>query len=85
MHHRVPIVTWSSSALPETLGRGGLCLPEKAPTLVAAAVARVLDDARLRARLVTAGTARLGEFALDRTRRRFAEVIQPWYEEHAAA
>jgi len=82
MHHGVPVVTWASSALPETLGTGGVCLPDKRPTTVASAVARVLHDADVRARLVAAGRARLGEFALERTRARFAEVIEPW---HAAA
>ncbi len=83
MHHGVPIVTWRSTAIPETLGAGGVCLPEKAPTVVASAVARVLEDPAMRAALVAAGQARLDDFGLQRTRARFAEVIGPWYAEVA--
>lgn len=79
MHHRLPIVTWASSAIPETLGDGGICLPEKSPAVVASAVARVLDDDAVRAQVVDGGTARLADFALGRTRARFAAVIEPWH------
>lgn len=75
MHYGVPIVAFASSAVPETLGDAGLLLPSKEPTLVAAAVHRVLTDADLRSRLVTAGRVRVKEFDLARTRVRFAEAI----------
>lgn len=84
MHHGLPVVTWRSSALPETLGTAGVCLPAKDPLLVATAVARVLDDDALRRRLVAAGHVRLGDFALERTRARFAAAIEPWYAEVTA-
>ncbi|HEX6381102.1 MAG TPA: glycosyltransferase, partial [Acidimicrobiia bacterium] len=42
MHHRLPVVAYASTAVPETLGGGGLLLGTKAPTTVAAAVHRVL-------------------------------------------
>ncbi|CAN5847165.1 glycosyltransferase family 4 protein [soil metagenome] len=76
MHHRVPIVAYGAAAVPETLGDGGLCLAVKAPTMVAAAVARVVDDQELRAHLVAAGTARLATFALSSTRRRMAAALE---------
>jgi glycosyltransferase involved in cell wall biosynthesis len=65
MHHRVPIVAYGTTAVPETLGAGGVCLPGKSPATVAAAVHRVLGDHELRRVLTDAGTARLAE--LDRT------------------
>ena len=74
-HHGLPIVAYGSTAVPETLGRAGLCLPSKAPTTVAAAVHRVLTDDRLRTALVDAGHERLLEFALPRTRARMAEAL----------
>ena len=40
-----------SSAVPETLGAAGLCLPDKAPAAVAEAVSVVLTDPALRAQL----------------------------------
>ncbi len=42
MHHRLPIVAFAATAVPETLASGGLCLPDKEPAAVAArGVARV--------------------------------------------
>jgi glycosyltransferase involved in cell wall biosynthesis len=75
MHHRLPIVAYGSSAIPETLGDAGLCLPSKEPTRVAAAVHRVLEDPALQGSLTRAGEARLADFDLDRNRRRMAEVV----------
>lgn len=76
MHHGLPIVAYGSTAVPETLGSGGLCLADKAPTTVAAAVARVLGDDALRQALVAAGHARLADFELTKTRARMADVIR---------
>jgi glycosyltransferase involved in cell wall biosynthesis len=75
MHHRLPIVAYGSSAIPETLGGAGLCLPSKEPTRVAAAVHRVLGDPALQDSLTRAGEVRLADFDLDLNRRRMAEVI----------
>lgn len=76
MHHRVPIVAYRAAAVPETLGQGGLCLPTKSPTTVAAAVARVLGDAALRARMVAAGTLRLADFDLATTRKQMTAAVE---------
>jgi glycosyltransferase involved in cell wall biosynthesis len=75
MHHRLPIVAYGSSAIPETLGGAGLCLRTKESTRVAAAVHRVVTDPTLRAALVTAGTDRLAAFDLETNRRRMADVL----------
>ena len=77
MHHGVPIVAYGTAAVGETLGDGGIVLPTKAPSVVAAAVARVHDDAELHAGLVAAGHRRLAEFSLDRTRRQFWAALEP--------
>jgi len=76
MHHRVPVVAYGSSAVPETLGSGGLCLPSKEPTRVAAAVHRIVTDAALRAALVEQGSARLRDFDLEENKRRFGEAVR---------
>jgi glycosyltransferase involved in cell wall biosynthesis len=77
MHFRVPIVALGVTAVPETLADAGVCLPDKSPALVAEAVGRVLTDDGLRAQLVDAGTRRLRDFALERSRARFLEAIAP--------
>ena len=75
MHHRLPVVAYASSAVPETLGDAGLLLEGKAATTVAAAVHRVLVDGDLRAGLVAAGGRRLADFSLARTGERMAEAL----------
>lgn len=77
MHHRLPIVAYGSSAVPETLAGAGVCLPSKEPTRVAAAVDRVLSDPALQGALTRAGTARLADFDLARNRQRLADVLTP--------
>ncbi|MDZ4827976.1 MAG: glycosyltransferase family 4 protein [Actinomycetota bacterium] len=76
MHHRVPIVAYAAAAVPETLGTGGLCLPVKDPLTVAAAAARVIGDAGLRAALTAAGTARLADFDLASSRERLVAAVR---------
>ena len=73
--HRLPIVAYGSSAIPETLAGAGVCLASKEPTLVAAAVHRVLEDEGLQGALARAGEARLRDFDLEDGKRRLAEVV----------
>ena len=75
MHHRLPIVAYASSAVPETLADAGIVLASKAPTTVAAAVHRVVADAGLRAALVAAGIRRLADFDLKVTTARMADAL----------
>ena len=77
MHHGLPIVAYASTAVPETLGRGGLCLPSKSPATLAAAVERVVRDGDLGAELVAAGRRRLADFDLAVTRQRMADALAP--------
>ncbi len=80
MHHRVPIVAYGAAAVPETLADAGLLLADKDAGTVAAAIHRVVTDQALRDVLTAAGTARLADFTLDRTRRRFADAVTPLLE-----
>jgi glycosyltransferase involved in cell wall biosynthesis len=75
MYHRLPIVAYGAAAVPETVGDAGVVLPGKAPSLVAAAVSRVLSDSTLRGRLVEAAGRRAGSFDLARAREAFAAAI----------
>ena len=75
MHHSLPIVALAAAAVPETLGDAGVLLPAKSPAVVAAAVDRVLSDQGVWWPLVNAGRTRLQDFALDRTRQRWLDVL----------
>jgi L-malate glycosyltransferase len=74
-HHRLPIVAFDATAVPETLGDGGLLLHAKDPMRVATAVHRVLTDSGLRDGLVERGTRRLAAYSLDAARLRFLEAM----------
>ena len=75
MYFGVPIVSFASSAIPETLGKAGLLLHEKRPELVAAAVDRVLTDGELRDALVQAGKERLKDFSYESVKERFLDCL----------
>ncbi len=75
MRHRLPVIAYASCAVPETLGSGGLLLPDKSPSTVAAAVHRVVGDPALRDELVRAGSDRLAHFDLNASKRRFVNAL----------
>ena len=76
MGFSLPVLARARPAIPETLGPGGLLLPEDGdPLLVAEAVAEVLENDRLRADLVSRGQARLGDFDPDAARARLLDNL----------
>lgn len=82
MHFGVPVVAYAAAAVPETVGNGGLLLDTKDPVAVAVAVKRVLEG-DLRSRLVAAGTARVAELSLTRSRERYATAVRAALESAA--
>ncbi len=76
MHFGIPIVAFSATAVPETVGDAGVLLPSKEPMVVAAAVDRVMNDAALRADLVAAGHRRAEDFSLVRTSRHLLGLLE---------
>jgi glycosyltransferase involved in cell wall biosynthesis len=77
MHHRVPVVAFDSSAVPETLAGAGLVLADKSPVVVAEAVDRVVSDPVVASRLVDRGVERLADFDLDTTAEVYRETLTP--------
>jgi L-malate glycosyltransferase len=76
MYHRLPIVAYANTAVPETVQGAGLILPNKEPARVAAAIDRVVRDPQLRSHLAQAATERVGTFALPRVRDGFASALE---------
>jgi glycosyltransferase involved in cell wall biosynthesis len=76
MFHRLPIVAYTTSAVPETLQGAGVLLPDKEPARVAAAIDRVVHDATLRSVLDQAASARVTAFALPRVKEHFATALE---------
>jgi glycosyltransferase involved in cell wall biosynthesis len=75
MHFGVPVVAAATSAIPETAGDAALLVDDKDPVVMASAVHRVLTDTPLRDRLIAAGRARAGHYALDRTAALLLDVL----------
>ena len=59
MYHRLPIVAYTNTAVPETVQGAGLVLPNKEPVRVAAAIDRVVGDPELRSVLAAAAAERV--------------------------
>lgn len=79
MYHRVPIVAYTNTAVPETVATAGLVLPDKQPARVAAAIHRVVTDQNLRATLARAASERVASFALPRVQEGFASALETAY------
>jgi glycosyltransferase involved in cell wall biosynthesis len=76
MYHRLPIVSYRFTAVPETVQQAGLILPGKEPARVAAAIHRVVDDARLRDQLAAGAEERVDWFALARVKEGFVAALE---------
>ena len=76
MHHRLPVVAYGVTAVPETVLDAGIVLSSKSPALVATAVQRVLTDHELHDALVAAGRQRARSFTVESARRAFARAIE---------
>ncbi len=75
MYHRLPIVAYASTAVPETVRGAGLVLPDKEPVRVAAAIDRVLADEQPAGGPGRGGRRAGGAFALSRIREGFASAL----------
>jgi glycosyltransferase involved in cell wall biosynthesis len=82
MHHRLPVVAFDSSAVPETLAGAGLVLGDKSPVVVAEAVDRLVSDPVAAQRLVARGVQRLADFDIEVTSRVFIDALTPLLEAH---
>jgi glycosyltransferase involved in cell wall biosynthesis len=72
----LPIVAYASSAVPETLGRAGLLLDEKPPSLVAEAITETLSNPALGARLAGARSEQLARYARPALVERLAAFVE---------
>jgi glycosyltransferase involved in cell wall biosynthesis len=79
MHTGLPIVAFGAAAIPETVGDGGIVLPNKKPATVAAAAHRLITDSALRSTLTQNARVHLQNFSFEAARtawlREIAAVI----------
>jgi glycosyltransferase involved in cell wall biosynthesis len=76
MSAQLPVVAFAAAAIPETLGDAGILLTTKQPSVVAAAVHRVLTDDTTRSLLTKHGLQRAESLAIDRTRTAFVDAVK---------
>jgi glycosyltransferase involved in cell wall biosynthesis len=81
MHACLPIVAFSATAVPETIGLydgdpAALLLASKDPETVACAADRIVTDARLRDALVASGRRRLQHFSIEQSTARLLTAIE---------
>jgi glycosyltransferase involved in cell wall biosynthesis len=75
MNNGLPVLAYSSAAVPETIGNAGLLLTEKDPMIVASAADRLVRDPQLRAELVSRGRSRIAQFDIEKSKARFVEAM----------
>ncbi len=76
MFFGIPIVAYASSAVPETLGSGGLLAREKDPALIAGMMDRLLRDESLRKAVSAGQKERLDHFSHESVSRKMMECIR---------
>ena len=75
MGHGLPVVSYGSTAIPETVADAGLILSDKSPLVFAASVHKVLEDEALRDHLIERGRRRARYFDLDQASVRFLDAV----------
>ena len=76
MYFDLPVVAFASSALPDTVGAGGVLVKEKRHPEIAELIQRISEDAGLRERLKEAGRRRVEDLRMPHFERRVAEVFR---------
>jgi glycosyltransferase involved in cell wall biosynthesis len=71
----LPVVATDSSAVPETLGRGGLVLPGADPRLIAEGIREVGESGELREAIRAGAAQRLADFAPARVAQSLHDVV----------
>jgi len=77
MHFGMPVIAYASSALPETLGSGGVLVKEKRHAELAELAYELGTNQTLRADLVRAGRARVAELSFERFRHNVESMFGP--------
>lgn len=75
MMFEVPIIAYASTAIPDTLGKGGLLLEDKDPVFAAGCIDRVVKDQNLRKQIISRQNARLQDFAYENIAKQFQQYL----------
>ncbi|RIL12384.1 MAG: hypothetical protein DCC75_00565 [Proteobacteria bacterium] len=75
MHFGLPVIAYASSALPDTVGKGGILVREKRHAELAELVLEVAGSEPLRESLIRAGRERVGELSFANFEGRVEEIF----------
>jgi L-malate glycosyltransferase len=64
LHYEIPIIAFSSSAIPETLGEGGILIEKKDPLLLGTLIHEVITSESEKNALIQAGLRQIETFSL---------------------
>ena len=76
----VPVVAYSSSAIPYTMGDSGVLFTDKNHPLVAELLNLVAANPDFRQKIIEKQRERLEFFDIDKTKSLFADLINPWLD-----
>ena len=76
----VPVMAYSSTAIPYTLGGSGVLLEEKDPVFVGMMMDRVLQNPALKARILQTQEQRLEDFSYENVRALLIRLLQNFLE-----
>ena len=74
----VPIIAYSSSAIPYTLGDSGIMFTEKDHRIVAELINLVVTDEDFREKIIDGQRKRLADFEINKVKSEFMELIKPY-------
>ncbi len=75
MHFGLPVIAYSSTAIPDTIGDGGLLVTEKRHAEIAELIGRISEDSVLREQLIRSGETRVKELSFEKFERRVKSVF----------
>ncbi len=76
MHFGLPVIAYASSALPDTIGAGGILVSEKKHPEIAELIRQLQIDQNLRNRLIQAGKQRVSELSIVAFEQRVKELFE---------
>lgn len=78
MYFHVPVIAYNSSAIPDTLGIGGILLDKKEPMVTAGLINRIMTDKTLRKDVISNQDEQLKLFEHSQIEKRFLECLE-WF------
>ena len=75
MYFHLPVLAYASSAVPETLGKGGVLFFEKNYPLIAEMLDKLVQDGGFRSKIIKAQDERMADFEREKVGKQFREWI----------